>query len=41
VKAAVLEQAGQPLQLRDLELRNLADGDVVVRIAATSLCHTV
>ncbi len=40
MKAAVLEQAGQPLQLRDLELRNLADGDVVVRIAATSLCHT-
>ena len=37
---AVLREAGQPLQLESLALKNLSDLDVVVRIMATSLCHT-
>ena len=37
---AVLREAGQPLQLESLALKNLSDLVVVVRIMATSLCHT-
>ena len=37
---AVLREAGQPLQLESLALKNLSDLDVVVQIKATSLCHT-
>ena len=40
MKAAVLERTTQPLVVRDLVLGELASTDVVVRIAATSLCHT-
>lgn len=38
--AAVLETAGQPLGIRELRTANLGDGDVLVRIVATALCHT-
>ncbi|MDR5773853.1 MULTISPECIES: Zn-dependent alcohol dehydrogenase [unclassified Caballeronia] len=39
-EAAVLERKGEPLQLRRVTLGNLADTDVIVRVKATSLCHT-
>ncbi len=39
-RAAVLSQVGQPLEIDALELRGLADTDVLVRIEATSICHT-
>lgn len=37
---AVLREVGKPLVLEFLTLKNLSDHDVVVRIRATSLCHT-
>jgi len=40
MRAAVLELSSQPLVVRDLVLGKLASTDVVIRIAATSLCHT-
>ena len=38
--AAVLRSAGSLLNIERLEIRNLGDADVLVRIKATSLCHT-
>lgn len=38
--AAVLYEAGGPLRIESLDLTGLADTDVVVRVRATSLCHT-
>jgi S-(hydroxymethyl)glutathione dehydrogenase / alcohol dehydrogenase len=38
--AAVLRQIGKPLAIETLSLRGLTEKDVVVRIKATSLCHT-
>lgn len=40
VKAAVLTRLGTPLALERLTLGRLDDLDVLVRIRATSLCHT-
>ena len=37
---AVLKETGKPLQIESLALKNLSNKDVVVRIKATSLCHT-
>ena len=37
---AVLREIGQPLQIETLSLKGLLNKDVVVRIKATSLCHT-
>ena len=37
---AVLREVGLPLQIETLSLKGLLDKDVVVRIKATSLCHT-
>jgi S-(hydroxymethyl)glutathione dehydrogenase/alcohol dehydrogenase len=39
-KAAVLKTAGEPLTIEQLKIANLGDSDVLVRIKATSLCHT-
>ena len=38
--AAVLRSTGSPLNIERLEIGNLSDTDVLVRIKATSLCHT-
>ncbi len=40
LRAAVLESTGAPLTIAELELRGAADTDVIVRIAAASICHT-
>jgi S-(hydroxymethyl)glutathione dehydrogenase/alcohol dehydrogenase len=37
---AVLKETGKLLQIESLALKNLSNKDVVVRIKATSLCHT-
>lgn len=37
---AVLRETGGQLTVESLELRNVGAGDVVVRVRATSLCHT-
>ncbi|MDB5798501.1 MAG: alcohol dehydrogenase [Paucimonas sp.] len=39
-KAAVLRAPGQALEIETLQVQNLADTDVVVRIESTALCHT-
>lgn len=38
--AAVLREIGQPLKIETLSLKGVLDKDVVIRIKATSLCHT-
>jgi S-(hydroxymethyl)glutathione dehydrogenase / alcohol dehydrogenase len=40
VRAAVLEQPGKPLQLRELYLDEPADNEVVVRTERVGLCHS-
>lgn len=40
MRGALSEKAGGPLEIRDLRIANLTSDDVVVRIRATSLCHT-
>jgi S-(hydroxymethyl)glutathione dehydrogenase / alcohol dehydrogenase len=40
VKAAVLLEAGEPLAIERLTLGPCGDHDVVIRVRATSLCHT-
>ena len=37
---AVAREIGRPLEIETLSFKGLADNDVVVRIRATSLCHT-
>lgn len=39
-KAAVLSDSRAPLEIETLTLTELADTDVVIRVRATSLCHT-
>jgi S-(hydroxymethyl)glutathione dehydrogenase/alcohol dehydrogenase len=39
-RAAVLHEVGKPVAIEEVEVRALADGDVLVRIGATGLCHT-
>lgn len=38
VNAAVLEQPGEPLRLRSLQLDEPKAGEVLVRVAATGVC---
>jgi S-(hydroxymethyl)glutathione dehydrogenase / alcohol dehydrogenase len=40
VKAAVLEQFGQPLAVRDVELAEPQSGEALVRLEACGVCHT-
>jgi aryl-alcohol dehydrogenase len=40
MKAAVVEQKGGPFALRELELGPLRDDEVLVRVAASGICHT-
>jgi len=39
-KAAVLIETGKPLELMELETPPLAEGQVLVEVAASGLCHT-
>lgn len=40
MRAAVMQQTKQPLTIRDVELGPLKPGDVLVKIGASSICHT-
>jgi len=40
IKAALSRVTGQPLQLETLELSPLRDDEILVRVAATGICHT-
>jgi S-(hydroxymethyl)glutathione dehydrogenase/alcohol dehydrogenase len=39
-KAAVLNKVGDPLEIEELEMRDLEPTDVLIRIHASGLCHT-
>jgi S-(hydroxymethyl)glutathione dehydrogenase / alcohol dehydrogenase len=40
VRAAVLYEVGRPLEVQDVELDGPRQGEVLVRIAATGVCHS-
>jgi S-(hydroxymethyl)glutathione dehydrogenase / alcohol dehydrogenase len=40
IRAAVLEQFGQPLEVQELDLAEPKDGEVLVRLVACGVCHT-
>jgi S-(hydroxymethyl)glutathione dehydrogenase/alcohol dehydrogenase len=40
MRAAVLEQFGEPLQVQELELAEPRPGEVLVRLVACGVCHT-
>jgi S-(hydroxymethyl)glutathione dehydrogenase/alcohol dehydrogenase len=40
MRAAVLEEFGQPLSVQDVELQEPREGEVLVRLAACGVCHT-
>src|ERR1044071_1308438 len=40
IRAAVLEEFGQPLVVQELDLADPKDGEVLVRLAACGVCHT-
>jgi S-(hydroxymethyl)glutathione dehydrogenase/alcohol dehydrogenase len=40
MRAAVLERFGEPLEVRELELAEPRQGEVLVRLAACGVCHT-
>jgi S-(hydroxymethyl)glutathione dehydrogenase/alcohol dehydrogenase len=40
MRAAVLEDFGEPLVVQDVELRDPAPGEVLVRLLACGVCHT-
>jgi hypothetical protein len=40
IRAAVLEEFGQPLVVQDVDLAGPREGEVLVRLAACGVCHT-
>ena len=40
IQAAVLRQAGSPLQIEALELEGPRHDEVLVRVVASGICHT-
>lgn len=40
IRAAVFEQRSQPFVLRDLELSGPGEGELIVEVLATGICHT-
>jgi aryl-alcohol dehydrogenase len=40
IRAAVLRKRGAPLKIESLELEGPRDGEVLVRLVATGICHT-
>ena len=39
-QAAVVEKAGRPFEIRDVDLDELRDHEVLVEVVATGMCHT-
>jgi len=40
MKAAVLYEARKPLQIEEMEMPSITDGDVLIQVAACGVCHT-
>ena len=40
ITAAVVREKGQPFQFEELELQDPREGEVMVKIAASGVCHT-
>src|ERR1700745_385981 len=40
MKAAVLHEARQPLQIEELEMPEVGDEDILIKVAACGVCHT-
>ncbi len=40
MKAAVLYEARQPLKIEDLEMPDVHDEDVLIKVACCGVCHT-
>ena len=40
MKAAVLHEARQPLRIEELEMPDVGDEDVLIKVAACGVCHT-
>lgn len=40
MKAAVVEQFKEPLQVKEVEIPKISYGEVLVRIKACGVCHT-
>ena len=40
IKAAVLEEFGQPLEVQEIDLAEPKSGEVLVRLTACGVCHT-
>ena len=40
IRAAVLEEFGEPLVVQELELTEPSEGEVLVRLVACGVCHT-
>ena len=40
IRAAVLEEFGQPLVVQEVDLAEPKDREVLVRLAACGVCHT-
>ncbi len=40
IRAAVLEEFGQPLVVQDVDLDEPGPGEVLVRLEACGVCHT-
>ena len=39
-RAAVAWEAGQPLSIEEIDVAGPKDGEVLVRLVATGVCHT-
>ena len=40
IQAAVVTRAGQPFEIKTLELAPPAEGEVLVRVQAAGICHS-
>ena len=40
IKAAILEEFGQPLEIQEIDLAEPKSGEVLVRLTACGVCHT-
>ncbi|MGH7783747.1 MAG: alcohol dehydrogenase catalytic domain-containing protein, partial [Candidatus Binatia bacterium] len=40
MKAAVLYEARQPLKIEELEMPQLGDQDILIKVASCGVCHT-
>lgn len=39
-KAAVFEKKGQPLTFKDVELKEPGDGEILIKVLASGVCHS-